>query len=276
MNIALLENELNSQNIFSNAIKEIPEYSNTTIFNSISHTKESARENLFDMIIINVEIPNVDISELFKELKHINKDMVIVFAVESFSALTNFLYLYPDYYILKPFTKHSLQEILWRAKCLLRKPTDLNVLKVVTFGQFEVFYNSRPLSFNGKKTKELFALLINKHGQILKSEEAFSCLYEGKEYNRSNMSAYYKIVKRLHDYLASIGLSDVLKIQNGSLYLNCENIQCDYFDFLKRNRNAIESFVGIYMSDYWWGEDTIGTLLQLKDNYYEFNIINKI
>ena len=54
---------------------------------------------------------------------------------------------------------------------------------------------------NGKKVKELFALLVDKKGQPLQSEEAFHCLWEGEYYNNENASKYRKLWSRLMEFL---------------------------------------------------------------------------
>ena len=50
-----------------------------------------------------------------------------------------------------------------------------------------------------------------------------------------------------------------------------EGIDCDYFNFLNGDREAIAAYDGDYMMEYSWGELTNGKLWRMKKNYGEID-----
>ena len=50
-------------------------------------------------------------------------------------------------------------------------------VSIRTFGYFDVFVGSTPIAFRNKKSKELFALLVDRKGGYVTSEEAISFLW---------------------------------------------------------------------------------------------------
>ena len=64
-------------------------------------------------------------------------------------------------------------------------------------------------------------------------------------------------------------MTNLININKGEKSLNCDLIDCDYFDFLNGNEKAIKKFTFTYMSDYWWSEFTLADLTDMKYSYDE-------
>jgi two-component SAPR family response regulator len=228
---------------------------------------EFCKNNPVEVAMLDIEMPEINGIELAKRLREIHPQIVIVFVTAYDNYLHESIKIPADYYLLKPYTKEDIQNVIDRAILLTRRQ-DKRV-RVTTFGQFDVFIDGKPAKFNGKKVKELFALLVDKNGHPLNTEEAFSYLWEGEEYNNASASKYRKLWARLQEFLQENNLEDLVYVDKGEKSLNTDLVECDYFSFLNGDASAIKKFTFAYMSDYWWSEYTLADLTDMKYAYDE-------
>ena len=73
------------------------------------------------------------------------------------------------------------------------------------------------------------------------------------------------IMAALKKDLDAVGAGDVLVKNWNTWGVDTTKISCDYYDFLKRDSGAINSFRGEYMAQYSWAEMTIGNLFDIND-----------
>ena len=226
---------------------------------------EFCKSNKVELALLDIEMPGMSGLELARKLREISPHMVIVFVTAYDNYLSESIKIPADYYLLKPYTKQDIENVIVRAK-LLTKRQEKRV-RITTFGQFDVFIDGKPAKFNGKKVKELFALLVDKKGHPLNTEEAFSYLWEGEDYNNNNASKYRKLWARLQEFLHENDLEDLIHIEKGEKSLNLDMVECDYFKFLNGDPSSIKKFTFTYMSDYWWSEYTLADLTEMKYSY---------
>lgn len=136
---------------------------------------------------------------------------------------------------------------------------------VRTFGYFDVFVGDRPIAFRNKKSKELFALLVDRRGGYVTSEEAISFLWEDEPVNSVVMARYRKVALRLKNLLEEYGIADVIETVDGKRRIIPEKVQCDLFDYLAGKAENAQQFKGSYLSNYSWGENTLGELMSVKE-----------
>jgi two-component SAPR family response regulator len=136
---------------------------------------------------------------------------------------------------------------------------------VRTFGYFDVFVGDRPIAFRNKKSKELFALLVDRRGGFVTSEEAISFLWEDEPVNSVVMARYRKVALRLKNLLEEYGIADVIETVDGKRRIIPEKVQCDLFDYLAGKTENAQQFKGSYLSNYSWGENTLGELMSVME-----------
>ena len=129
-----------------------------------------------------------------------------------------------------------------------------------TFGYFDVFLDGKPLVFSSAKEKELLALLIDRHGGILTSDEAVRILWENDLPDKKLKARYRKLAMNLKRTLESYGITDLLIARNGSRCIDVNKVLCDYYEFLAGNEEFARSFHNAYMTGYSWSEMTLGVL----------------
>ena len=135
-----------------------------------------------------------------------------------------------------------------------------------TFGYFDVFINGKPVVFRNKKAKELLALLVDRRGGFVTSEEAIGYLWEDETANTVTMARYRKEALRLKNALEEYGIDDIIESVDGKRRIVPERVECDLYDFLAKKDGAEQLFKGSYLTNYSWGEMTLGELMHTKEN----------
>ena len=133
-------------------------------------------------------------------------------------------------------------------------------VSIRTFGYFDVFVGDKPIAFRNKKSKELFALLVDRKGGYVTSEEAISFLWEDEPANTVTLSRYRKVALRLKNTLEEYGISDVIESVDGKRRIVMEKVQCDLYQYLSGKEEYSKLFKGSYLTNYSWSETTLGEL----------------
>lgn len=143
--------------------------------------------------------------------------------------------------------------------------TESRTVSIRTFGYFDVFVGDTPIAFRSKKSKELFALLVDRKGGYVTSEEAISFLWEDEPVNTLTLSRYRKVALRLKSTLEEYGISDVVEAVDGKRRIVLEKVDCDLYNYLSGKEEYAGLFMGSYLSNYSWGETTLGELVNNQD-----------
>lgn len=133
-------------------------------------------------------------------------------------------------------------------------------VSIRTFGYFDVFVGDKPIAFRNKKSKELLALLVDRKGGYVTSEEAIGFLWEDEPANTVTMSRYRKVALRLKNTLEEYGISDIVESVDGKRRIVMEKVQCDLYQYLSGKEEYANLFKGSYLTNYSWGETTLGEL----------------
>lgn len=138
--------------------------------------------------------------------------------------------------------------------------TESNIL-IRTFGYFDVFVGDKPIAFRNKKSKELFALLVDRRGGYVTSEEAIGFLWEDETVNPVTLARYRKTALRLKNTLEEYGITDVVESVDGKRRIVSEKVRCDLYDYLSGKEQYTQLFKGSYLTNYSWAETTLGELV---------------
>ena len=133
-------------------------------------------------------------------------------------------------------------------------------INIRTFGYFDVFVDGKAIAFRNQKSKELFALLVDRRGGFVSSEEAISFLWEDAPADQLMFSRYRKVALRLKKTLEEYGITDAVESVNGKRRIVPERVNCDLFDYLSGKEEHSQLFKGSYLSNYSWAETTLAEL----------------
>ena len=226
-----------------------------TVCGGSAEALEAAEKRPFDIAFLDISMPGMNGVELAKRIKESAPDTNIIFATAHQEYAGDAFGLHASGYITKPLSREKvLAEI-----SDLRHPVENGDrgLRVQAFGNFEVFFDGRPLHFRYAKTKELLAYLIDRNCAVVDIGEIRATLWDDDE----DRTSYIKQIRKdLVDTLRAVGVDDAIVIMRGGIGVIPSKIKCDYFDYLAGDPKGIDAYHGEYMQQYSWSEVTHGSL----------------
>lgn len=237
------------------------------IIGTFQNPKEAiafVKETPVELAVLDVEMPEINGIMLGQRLKEIRPDIALIYVTAYKKYAYDAFRLEASAYILKPFNREDVERAFWRARKLTGMDDGIQKEKKVeirTFGRFEVFVDGRPVAFRSGKAKELLALLVDRAGGIVTTEEMLTYLWENKPDSDSSRSLCRKVMQRLHNNLEQYGIEDIVNHHSRGRSLEKSKVECDYFAFLEDKEEARNAFYGEYMSNYSWAESTLSRLL---------------
>lgn len=140
-----------------------------------------------DALITDIEMPVINGLELAGKLLDKQPQAKVVFITAYHYYALEAFELYAMDYILKPFQPERLKRTMARMQEQYRdkKPTDRRQeLTVRTFGKLEVRKGAEHIRWQGPKTEELFAFLLNHYDQFVHKDMILEYLWPDYEYRR--------------------------------------------------------------------------------------------
>ena len=250
MRIIAVDDEKIALESLSSAIKAIVTEDDVVSFRYPEDALEYAKENHCDIAFLDVEMAGISGIELAAELKKYNSEINIVFCTGYGNYRDAAFDLHASGYLMKPITPEKVKRELEN----LRRPIfEKKRLKVQTFGNFEVYMDGKPVAFKYRRTKELFAYLIDRAGAMCTVGEIIGILFE----DEGGREDYFQKLRRdLLSSLEEVGCASVIVHKRGMLGVVVSEIQCDYYDCLSHKKDFSSCYFGEYMSQYSFAEYT--------------------
>lgn len=211
--------------------------------------------NTVDAAFLDIEMPVMSGLELAKRFNRIRPEMKIIF-VTGFKE-----YAYEAFgvnavgYILKPFSDDMILEQLNKIRTNIPHRYGPKVF-VKTFGYFDVFVDGKPIHFSSSKSKELLALLVDRRGGSVSTENAVSALWPDRSYDESVQSLFRKVLKSLRTALSDAGVLDILIDARNQRSVDTSKFDCDCYDLFKNDEKALKEYQSEYMNGYAWAKQT--------------------
>ena len=160
-------------------------------------------------------------------------------------------------YLMKPITAEAVQKEIDHIKGV--KATE-KLLTIQCFGNFEVFQNGQILPFKRKKTKELFAVLVDRNGAGMTTKQICAILFHDDTDDTKNAAYLRQLILDLKNTLKMVRADGVLRHETPYYRIDTNLVKCDYHSFLETGK---PQFHGEYMTQYSWAEETCA-MLQFK------------
>lgn len=236
-------------------IKETEQDADVHDFKKASEALEFYESNACEIVFLDIKMRNIDGVELAKKMKCINPKVNIIFTTGFGEYREEAFAMHASGYIIKPVTEKKIREELEN----LRHPVSKAItkrIKIVTFGNFEVYIDGMPVEFKYALTKEMLAYLVNRNGAYCTNAEIMAVLWEDDV-----RSSYLSNLKKdLIDTLKEKGCQDLIGTAWGKMRIDTDKVDCDYYDWQMGKIQAINAYRGEYMSQYSWAEFTNASL----------------
>lgn len=257
MVILAADDEKMGLNALISAIKKADETAEVFGFRSSSAALESLNERFYDAAFLDIQMPGMNGIELAKRIKLRSPKTGIVFSTGFDDYMKDAFQLHAAGYILKPITGAKVSEELKNLREIKDFRQEESVsgthrIRFQCFGNFEILADGKPVKFKYDKTKEALAYIVSRRGSMCSNSEIISNLWD----DEGHESYLRGIRKDLVDTFSELGLPEILNLQRGKISIDADAVDCDYYDFIRGDVAAINSYAGEFMSQYSWGEIT--------------------
>ena len=247
MRILAVEDEVRLLRQLTNRIREALPESEIVAFDNADDALAALTKETIDIAFLDIMIGNMTGVDLAKRIKALYPHCDIVFCTGYSDYAPQAFELGASDYLMKPVTAEKIEHALSQLRHTRMYRGTKQGLYIQCFGDFEVFYDGEPVGSFTKRSKELFAYLINKEGVLCPTSEICNAIFRG------NSDSYLRVAKKdLKAILRDIGQQAVLVSGWGVLGINRKEVRCDYFDYLDGNPGALNLYKGAYMSQYDW------------------------
>lgn len=271
MKIMIVDDErIASEELYDICVSH-PKIKEANVFNNPAEALYFISEhNDIDIAFLDIEMPVMTGLELAKKINEINYSTKIVF-VTGFKE-----YAYDAFkvnaigYILKPYDDDTVFQEIEKADAF-KNVVSSNEIAIKTFGYFDIFVNRKPVYFSSAKAKEFMALLVDRQGSSVSTEQAVSILWPDRNYDDSVQSLFRKVLRSLRNSLSDAGILDILIDERNQRSIDTTKFKCDYYKFIQNPQENLESFHGEYMTGYAFAKPTEQ---KIKNKFYEIKGVN--
>lgn len=214
-----------------------------------------------DVVFSDIEMPRLNGLEFAVRLKTLSPQTKLIFVTGYSQYALDAYRIHAHGYILKPMSVDRVREECAALDLHENDASNNHKLKVKCFGYFEVFWHRKPLDFSRKQTKELFAYLVNRHGDACTAEEIAVAIWEDEDDLNKLKARIRVLISDLRNTLSGIRMENVIIRGSGRIAVRTDQLDCDYYRLLSGDTEAINAFKGEYMVQYSWAEMTVGHLM---------------
>ena len=241
------------------AIKASDDVTAVADFTSCEEALDYIKHNPADVAFLDINMRGMGGLSLAEKIIAACPECKIVFCTGYEEYAIPAFKLHASGYLMKPISAKDVQAEIDNIKGVRKREKPLSVK---CFGNFEVFARGEKLTFKRSKTKELFAFLVDRNGAGVTVGEIGVALWESDE-EQKNHNYIHQLFRDLRQSLEAVGVEDIFERNNYSYSINPEKLDCDYYAYLKTGK---PEFIGEYMSQYSWAEQTCGLLWEQKTN----------
>jgi len=261
--IFLIDDEASARNSMERTLREARPEAQISVFSRgqaalDAITGEGLRP---DVVFTDIQMPGLSGLSLAVRLRTVCPTARIIFVTGYNEYAVDAYRLHAHGYVMKPLNAERVLEELAHLEQLSPLAAEPEKLTVRCFGYFEVFWKGSPLHFQRNQTKELLAYLISREGAACTNEEISTALWEDEADLRATTNRIRTLFSDLNLTFRQLGMEDALIRHRGSIAVNRDRFDCDFFRMQNGDADAVNSFRGEFMVQYSWAEMTAGMLV---------------
>lgn len=254
MRVIAVDDERPMLSALVSAIKASPDVTEVAEFSSCTEALQWVIANQADIAFLDISMRGMGGLTLAERISEVCPQCKIVFCTGYSEYAVEAFQIHVSGYLLKPITAQDVQKEIDHIK---GERTKEKLLRVQCFGNFEVFYHGEPLTFKRSKTKELLAYLVDRNGSCVTAKQICAKLWEEELDEAKNMNYLYQLLDDLRHSLRLVSAEGILNRSRGNYAVDTTSLDCDYYSYLKHGK---PEFLGEYMTQYSWAEETAGLL----------------
>ena len=258
MRTIVVDNEENSVKTFIYESQNIDEIEIVGTFCDGDDAVDYLGDNDAELAVIAVNPDGVDGTFLGPIIKKVVPNIMIIYIAGVAGYNMETIKLNAVAYLFKPYSTGQLRDAVESAKLLANKHK--KEIYARTFGNFDLFVNGRPIMFKSAKAKELLAILIDRRGGTVTTDQIICTLWEDRPNDVATQNLCSKICKKLMNELKEYGIEDILISSRGAKSLDTDKFECDLYEFLDGKRELTDKYFGEYMMQYSWAEPRAAVL----------------
>lgn len=233
MKAILVDDDALSLELLQNLCKKSPQIDIRGTFSDPKKALAYAMENPVELVLSDIEMPEMNGIELSVALRRLYPKVVIGFTTSYNDYVLDALDISADFYMMKPYSLDRVNLLIENAYFLSKRTR--NILQATLIGPFALTYNGRTLKARNAKARELLALCLDHHGGIVTKEEAIDKLWPGREFDNNTKKLLNKAVNYLKDSMATLGIDNFFYSTRAGCYINTEMVQCDYYEYVQKH-----------------------------------------
>ena len=214
-----------------------------------------AEERPFDVAFLDIEMGSSNGLDLAIRLKEIQPDIHIIFVTSYEKYALKAFTIHATGYLMKPV---EVEELKRELTFLYPQDRQKDRIRVQTFGGFDLFVGGELVSFRRSKSKELLAILVDRHGSTMTTKEICAILFEEDAGGKTQGGYFRTLVADLHKTLTEAGAEKILVRGRNQFAVDPTAFQCDAYQFMAGDPVAINKYRGDYMICYSWAEYSAG------------------
>lgn len=258
MKMIIVDNDPIAVDVFAYESKEIEDLEIVGAFENGVDAYTYVQEHPVDLAVLDIQMEDMDGLALGVLLKRESPDLKLIYITSSDEYARDAVRLQADGYLTKPYSKGELIFCIEAARQKMTKPVRSIFAK--TFGHFDLYVDGQPIMFRSAKAKELLALLIDREGGTVNSDQIIGTLWEDRPNDENTQNLCSKIVRTLKKELSNYQIEDLLITNRGIRRIDKSMLECDLYQLLAGDERAAEQYLGEYMVDYSWAESRMASL----------------
>ncbi len=220
-------------------------------FRKANEALEYLKENKCDIFFLDIKMRGITGIELAEKIKAINPKSNIVFVTGYSNYSLDAFKVSASDYLLKPVDAEQVKKAITNLRYPIKTENDF---RVQCFGNFEVFYNNKPLKFKRSKSKELLAYLIDRRGAACTMQELATILWGNDTDEISSQSNLRNVIADLRSTLKAINKDEIIIKEKNAISVDCSLLDCDYFKYLNNKDESSDIYQGEYLKQYGWAK----------------------
>ncbi len=261
MKVLAVDDERLALQLLTDTVQRVLPGAEVLPFSKAGEVLAFARETPCDIAFLDIRMRTMTGLELACRLKELCPNVNIIFVTGYREYAFDAMELHASGYIEKPVTEEKVRRELSNLRHPVAEEMPQAELKVMCFGNFDVFtVSGELLHFDRAKSKECFAYLVSRCGNSCSIRELAGALFEDMPYDRRQANYVQQIITSMMKSLREAGAESVIRKSYNALSVDPALLDCDYYRFRAGESAAVNSYRGEFMQQYPWAEFITGQL----------------